>query len=193
MFSLIVITPEKNHQKEIEIIAYLFECGLKILHVRKPTFTEDELRNYIEEIPKKFYKKIVIHSHYKLAKEFSLKGIHLTEKERKLNRINSASKIISTSFHSIEEVLKSRRKYKYVFLSPTFDSISKQGYKSNFNLEELELFLKRKKNVIALGGINSKNIATIKQISFAGAAVLGFVWESKNLVKDYKELTLKIK
>jgi thiamine-phosphate pyrophosphorylase len=62
MFLLVVITPEKNHSKEIEIIISLFESGLNILHVRKPTFSENELRTYLQEIPKKFYKKIVIHS-----------------------------------------------------------------------------------------------------------------------------------
>jgi thiamine-phosphate pyrophosphorylase len=193
MFSLLVITPETNRPQEIKIIISLFNCGLKILHVRKPTFTEDELRNYLKEIPKQFYNKIIIHSHYKLAKEFSLKGIHLTEKARKSKRINSSLKIISASFHSVEDVLKSRRNYKYIFLSPVFNSISKQGYKSNFNLEELEPFLKKRKNIVALGGINTKNIKSIKQAGFAGAAILGCVWKSKNPVKAYKEIALKIK
>ncbi len=191
MFLLLVITPEKNCPKEIELITSLFESGLKILHVRKPTFTEDELRNYLQEIPNKFRKKIIIHSHYKLAKEFSLKGIHLTERNRKLKFQNF--KIISASFHSTAEILKSRRNYEYVFLSPMFDSISKQGYKSNFNLEELESFLKRKNNVIALGGIYSKNIKLTMQAGFKGAAVLGSVWESRNPVKAYMGLMLKIK
>lgn len=193
MFLLVVITPEKNHSKEIEIITSLFECGLKLLHVRKPNFTEDELRTYLQKTPKNFYKKIVIHSHYKLAKEFDLKGIHLTEKERKSKRINSTLKIISTSFHSTTEILKNRRKYEYVFLSPVFDSISKQGYKSNFSLEELKFFLKRKKNIIALGGINAENIESVKQKGFAGAAILGSIWETKNPAKSYNELALKIK
>ena len=187
-FRVIVITPEKNHPKEIELITFLFEGGLKILHIRKPNFSEDEFRTYLQQIPKKFYSKIVIHSHYKLAKEFSLKGIHLTEKARKLKRINTSYKIISTSFHAIEEVLKSRRNYKYVFLSPVFDSISKQGYKSNFNLKELKPFLEKRKNIIALGGIDIENIKSIKQTGFAGAAVLGSIWESKNPVKNYKEI-----
>ena len=148
MFTLLVITPEINHPKEIEIITSLFKDGLRILHIRKPTFTEADLRKYLEGIPKKLYKKIVIHSHYKLVKEFSLKGIHLTEKARKSNiRINN-SKIVSASFHSTKDILKSRRNYEYVFLSPVFDSISKQGYKSNFNLEELKPFLEKRSNVI---------------------------------------------
>src|SRR6185312_9640022 len=192
-FKLIVITPEKDHPKEFELITLLFESGLQTLHLRKPQATENELRNYLKQIPKKFYKKIVIHSHYKLAKEFNLKGVHLTEKARKTKRINPSLKVISTSFHSTSTILKSRRKYEYVFLSPVFDSISKKGYKSNFGLEELKLFLKKSKNIVALGGISSKNIKTLKEIGFNGAVVIGTIWQSKSPVKSYKELPLKIK
>jgi thiamine-phosphate pyrophosphorylase len=192
-FKLIVITPEKNHPREFELITSLFENGLQILHIRKPQAAENELKNYLQQIPKKFYKKIVIHSHYKLAKELNLKGVHLTEKTRKEKRINSSLKIISTSFHSTIDILKSRRKYEYIFLSPVFDSISKKGYKGSFEIEDLKLLLKKNKNVIALGGINAENIKAVKQVGFFGVAFIGAIWQSKNPVKSYKELTLKIK
>jgi thiamine-phosphate pyrophosphorylase len=192
-FKLIVITPEENHPNEIKLITLLFEGGLQLLHVRKPGVSENELRGYLGQIPKKFYKKIVIHSHYKLAKEFNLKGIHLTEKARKSKQIDSKSKIVSTSFHTTAAILKSRRKYEYVFLSPVFDSISKKGYKGSFEIEDLKLLLKKRKNVIALGGINAKNIQAVKQVGFFGAASIGAVWENKNPIKSYKELVLKIK
>jgi thiamine-phosphate pyrophosphorylase len=192
-FKLIVITPEKNHPKEFELITSLFENGLQALHVRKPQASENKLRDYLKKIPKKFYKRLVIHSHYKLAKEFKLKGVHLTEKAKKTKRINPSLKIISTSFHTTTDISKGRRKYQYVFLSPVFDSISKTGYKSNFDLENLEPFLKKHKNVIALGGVNTKNIKKVKEVGFNGAAVIGTIWQSKSPTKSYKELALKIK
>src|ERR1700752_2114767 len=159
-FEVIVITSEKDYLKEAEVICQLFKQGLKTLHVRKPHATGSELKKYINCIPKQFHKKIVLHSQYQLIKEFNLKGAHLTEKIRlktkesdKLKR--NGIKIVSTSFHTYEDVLKSRRKYDYIFLSPVFDSISKQGYKSKFDLKKLKLFLIRNKiRIIALGGIN---------------------------------------
>jgi thiamine-phosphate pyrophosphorylase len=193
-FELIVITLEQNHPKEIETITSLFELGLQRLHVRKPNANTEELREYIQCIPKHFHKIIVIHSHYELTKEFNLKGIHLTEKARELKSKGNQYKIVSTSFHTTKDILKSRRKYEYVFLSPVFDSISKQGYKSNFKLEDLKSFLKSNKNkVIALGGINQQNINQAKEMGFSGAAVLGYIWGSKNPIENYKKLLSKIK
>jgi thiamine-phosphate pyrophosphorylase len=197
-FSLIVITPEKKHPKEIEIICMLFKNGLSTLHVRKPGLAKDELKTYLQEIPKQFHKRVVIHAHYELLKEFNLKGAHLTEEAKiSFNKVSFLKKeklkIISASFHNYKDILKSRRIYEYVLLSPIFNSISKQGYKSNFDLDELKHLLKRKKNIIALGGIHSKNIKNLKKTGFYGAAVLGSIWESKNPVKNYKELVSKIK
>jgi len=192
-FKLIVITPESNHPKEIKLVISLFKNGLQLLHVRKPNFTETELNAYLQQIPKKFYKRIVIHSHYKLANEFNLKGIHLTEQARKGKHISSSYKIISTSFHNTADILRSRRKYEHVFLSPIYNSISKKGYTSNFDLEELRPFSQKHKNIIALGGITTQNIKTIQQAGFFGAAVIGSFWQSKNPEKSYKELLSKIK
>ena len=197
-FSLIVITPEKDSLREMETICTLFEIGLKLLHLRKPTYTKNEVREYLQKIPNQFHKRIVLHDHYELIEEFDLKGAHLTEKTkqsvRKMNALKKTkTKIISTSCHNYKDILKSRRKYEYIFLSPVFDSISKQGYKSNFDLENLKLFLKKRKNIVALGGINIENIKTIKQLGFSGAAVLGSIWESKEPVKNCQEFILKIK
>ncbi len=191
-FEIIVITPETDFLKETKVICRLFEVGLKTLHLRKSNASLNELRNYIQHIPKQFHKKIVIHSHYELAKEFNLKGIHLSEKAKKLKFRNNHLKIVSASFHSTKDILKNRRKYEYVLLSPVFDSISKYRYKSNFTSDELTVFLKKtKQHVVALGGIDDKNIKEVKQLNFSGAAALGFIWESKKPVESYKKLVSK--
>jgi len=198
-FKIIVITPENFEKHEISNVCKLFSSNLKLLHLRKPHASKEELRNYLLQIPKIFYKNIVLHNHYELIKEFKLKGAHLTKKSRgsvKLTNLlkRKKIKIISTSFHNTSEIKRSRRKYEYFFLSPIFDSISKNHYKSGFNLGELNLFLKTNKtNIVALGGINEKNIKTVKKVGFSGAGTIGYVWKSKNPIKSYRNLLSKIK
>ena len=67
----------------------------------------------------------------------------------------------------------------YVFLSPIFNSISKQGYASAFTPKAL--FEAKQKGIInekvvALGGITAANINKIKSYGFGGVALLGDVW-----------------
>lgn len=68
--------------------------------------------------------------------------------------------------------------YDYVFLSPIFDSISKQGYKAAFTRAELtEIRAILSQNVYALGGITFDNLKEVEQLGFCGAAMLGGFWE----------------
>ena len=195
-FKLIILTTPSSIRSEVKLICDLFDNELQILHVRKPKFSKAELKKLLAEIPVKCHKRIVIHSHYSLLKEFNLKGIHLTEKSRKKKLpayFNPKKHSLSASFHSIKEIQSSKRKYDYIFLSPIFNSVSKKGYKSNFTEQELKVFLKENKNIIALGGTIPAAIKKLKEMNFKGAAALGFMWENKNPLKAYRQLASKIK
>ncbi|WP_375581191.1 thiamine phosphate synthase [Marivirga tractuosa] len=95
-------------------------------------------------------------------------------------------------FHSLQELEKCSVDYEYAMLSPIFDSISKRGYKSSFDLKELRNFLKgRKEKIIALGGIDEDKIEKIKEAGFSGIALLGAVWHSENPIRKYKVIKEK--
>lgn len=195
-FKVIIITSPNFVKNEVSIICSLFEAGLKTLHLRKPSYTRNELKEFIESVPKKFHKHLVLHSHYSLCKKFKLKGIHLTEKSKKNNLpdwFNTKKFTLSASFHSIKALELSKRKYNYVFLSPVFNSISKKNYSARFQDDELSHACKKHKNLIALGGIDVKTIKKVKHLGFNGAAALGYIWESKNSVSSFKKLVSKIK
>lgn len=198
-FSVIIISAEHFFKEEALQINKLFSEGLHSLHIRKPEAAKAEIENLLLQISPKYYKNIILHSHYELIPKFGLKGAHLTERSKRSSKKISflkrkKIKIISASFHSIEQINSSRRKYEYVFLSPVFDSISKKGYKSKFDLQKLESVLRKvKQPVIALGGLNEKNISTIKDIGFSGVAAIGSIWKGMQPEKNYKKLVSKIK
>ena len=84
------------------------------------------------------------------------------------------------SCHTFDEVKELEGKEDYCFLSPIFDSISKEGYQANFDKEALKEFLKkeRKIKVIALGGLTEANYKEVIEMGFDGGAFLGSVWKS---------------
>lgn len=88
---------------------------------------------------------------------------------------------LSRSCHSLEEIRDNLAVCDYLFLSPIFDSISKQGYGAAFDRKELEQAAARQllqDKVYALGGVCAENIGTLLQIGFYGAAVLGDLWQA---------------
>lgn len=193
MFNIILITPESNHPHEEQILHALVRAYGITIHVRKPDFTEEEYRIYLQSHVS-ILSHIVIHEHHALAKEFSVKGIHLKEADRNsVTKIDNDVKIISTSFHNIEDVQHNARTFEYIFYSPIFKSISKENYGTNNTAEQLTSTVTELKKytaipIIGLGGINEENISLVKKSGFDGAAVLGAVWESEEPLKTFDKI-----
>ena len=188
---LIVITTPTFFIEEDKILTTLFEEGLDYLHLRKPDTAPMFSERLLTLIPEQYRKRIVTHDHFYLKEEFNLMGIHLNH--RNPNPPENYRGHISCSCHSLEEVKSRKSPCNYVFMSPIFDSISKQNYLSTYSAEEIRQASKDgiiDKKVIALGGIDAGNIPLIKDDGFGGAAILGDLWNriDTRINRDYKEL-----
>lgn len=60
-------------------------------------------------------------------------------------------------------------------LSPIFDSISKNGYRSAFDLDEIKDMITGR-HVTALGGVTPDAFPILREKGFSGAALLGYIW-----------------
>lgn len=190
---MIVITNPISTADEISTIHSLFENGLKLLHIRKPNFSEEEMKSFLVEIKSDLRKQLVLHSHHHLASAFGFNRIHFSESERKkkdkiaLETYKTKDLHISTSVHSIEEFNALNSVFEYAFLSPVFPSISKTDYSSKTDLFEA---IKNRTNyttkLIALGGIESKNIKQTLENGFDNIALLGTIWNQNNSIENFK-------
>ena len=174
---LILITTPTFFTEEDQILTALFEEGLEVLHLRKPGADPLYAERLLSLIPSLYHKRIVIHDHFYLAKEFGLMGIHLNHRSPEIPEGYQGH--ISCSCHSIDDVRRRKGPCDYVFLSPIFDSISKNNYSSAYSRTQLLQAAKAgiiDRKVIALGGINASNLLHVKELGFGGAAVLGDVW-----------------
>ena len=152
----------------------------------------------VEKIPEKYHKRIVLHSHFNLAKKFDLGGIHIPKKVRKdfffMNILlrsykKSRKYIISTSYHSTRKIERAPYYYTYLFLNNLFGSIQVRGKHAYKDPEKLEEFLKfTDKDVIPLGGIDANNIQYVKEIGFKSVAFHGSIWGFNNPVERFVKI-----
>lgn len=120
-----------------------------------------------------------------------MQGVHYTERSRPPPPLPpaAAGQSVSASFHSLEQLDTDwGPALSYAFLSPIFDSVSKEGYNAaEFDPRQLSAALERVPYpVAALGGITENNIQETKSLGFAGVALIGSVWQAEDPVGAFE-------
>ena len=186
---LIIISPEKSLEHECESVNGMFADGLMKFHLRKPEFGLSEIRKYLENIDAQYYSRIVIHSHFVLADEFDLGGVHYPSEYRKSIKPaalydhrhdwHEKRKVLTSSFHTGDSFSTSAL-FDYVFYSPVANSISKTDRTMVDPLQMIIDLSFIKTDIIALGGIYPELMKSMELNFFNGVAALGWIWEKGN-------------
>ncbi len=95
---------------------------------------------------------------------------------------------VSCAVHDLPQLNICLGDCDYCLLSPVFDSISKIGHLSAFDPTDLPSALATSRHpVYALGGVTPQRLAWLREVGFAGAALLGSVWGGEDPVAAFKE------
>lgn len=187
MKQCVVITPEQIASDEAEAIASMLDDGCWRVHIRKPNADKDTLRSYLDVLCGKVdAKRLSMHYYHDLALEYGFGGLHgVTDKQNVMRSI---------SCHSLEEV-ENAKDVDYLFVSPVFDSISKQGYKAAIDIGKAGDLIRKGlgPEVVALGGIEESNLAVLSEAGFNGIALLGAVWRdgAEQAPANFREIIKK--
>lgn len=179
----VVITSPDFIPDEATLICRLFDCGLDTLHLRKPDSAAEDCARLLDALPASMLPHIVVHDHFQLCHDYGLGGVHLNRRNPSVPffvRSASGRYTVSASCHSIAEAAERKATADYVFLSPIFDSISKQGYQSAYTDEMLRAAATDgliDSRVVALGGVTIDKIPQLREWHFGGAVFLGDVWQ----------------
>ncbi len=189
---IVVLSDPENGRHECEQVNQLFEAGLQRFHVRKPEFSELEMRNYLKSIDPDYYPLLVMHQFHELAADFQIQGLHFPVNLRKRTHETQLKKLkkegfwLSTSIHDLLEINAVELEFDAAFISPVFDSISKPGY---FGKSFDSKIIKQKKAIelIALGGVAPENCKEAFEMGYDGVALLGAIWNSLSPTETFKK------
>ncbi len=207
---IILISTSRAMGDEPALVTKMFEDGLMTFHLRKPQFTTQEMRDYIEQIPKHFHNRIVVHSHHILAAKYNLKGVHFTgvHLHRKwkyfftrLRLRMTFGKLVKTrSYRRLNDIHKEEEyDFDYYFLGTIFNSLTGELYGGYYD-EALRAGIKNTpKKLVARGGITDKTIEKAKNYGFYGIALGSFIWKSEDpcgqffkILSKYRDLGLDV-
>lgn len=182
---MIVISSPTAIINEIEIIQNLFQEGMNRFHIRKPDYSQKELEDFIHAIGLEYYDKIVLHNFS--LENFSGLNYHISDWES-VDFNLFQDKNLSTSTHSIDEFNQLSKNWNYAFLSPVFESISKDNYGKNSNIiESIKSRTNFQTELVALGGIKEDTIKLAFDSGFDNVALLGAIWLADNPIQKFKK------
>ena len=152
------------------------------VHLRKPGCLPQQLKELIETVPADLRHRLTLHDCHEIASETGAGGIHLNYRNPHIPAGWRGR--ISRSIHSIEEIDAITPGDDYAFLSPVFPSLSKPGYRHNFDLQTLRDRLTPR--IYALGGVTHENLPDVEAMGFAGAAMLTAAWSRPIDMKAFR-------
>lgn len=145
------------------------------VHVRKPGCSAEQLVRLLNAVNPAVRERLTLHDHFSVAAEYGVGGVHLNS--RNPDAPVNWSRRVSRSCHSVKECAEVHGA-DYVFISPVFPSISKPGYKNDFDEQELAAYLAgaHSSATVALGGVTQERVEQVRRMRFDGYAMLADAW-----------------
>jgi len=187
-----------------EELFYVYEealkGGMKIVQYREKKASFDvTLRRArrLRSIAKHYGALLIINDFIEIAKEVNADGVHLgqgDESVSKAREVLGKSKIIGKSTHSLEQAVEAQKsEIDYMAIGPVFSTPTKPGTQA-VGLE----MVKKVKNIakiplVAIGGIDEKNITRVIGTGVDIVAVVRAVFSSKNPKESVISLRAKFR
>lgn len=200
-FLLVGITPAPFMSEQQKLVNQLFQQGLDYLYIRSRENKASGWEQVLEQIDPVYYSRLLLPANAPAGAAGGRFVRHHREAERLHGQavLPEAGKLYSTSIHSLDKLPELAGRYSLVFYSPVFASLSKAGYGPKLAWGELEKQLaglpqqEGSPALLGLGGISVANIDRVQAAGFAGAAVLGSLWQAADPVRALAEMQARIR
>ena len=187
--SLILIT-DRNLCKQplIDTISSALKGGIKTVQLREKGLATHELYSIaceLRKITSEFKANFIVNDRVDIALAVEADGVHLGWQSLPfgiVRKLLGFEKLIGVSAHNRQEALQAQsRGADYITFGPIFDTPSKTGLLKPTGVEEIKK-LKTEINlpIVALGGINERNVEAVLDGGADGIAVISSIMQADN-------------
>ena len=187
-------------QSFLDTIKLALKCGVKTVQLREKGLSTYDLYSFARELRKitlDFKANLIINDRVDIALAIEAVGVHLGWQSLPFDIVRKLlgfEKLIGVSTHNRQEALQAQNNgADYITFGPVFPTPSKEGLLEPIGPEEIQKLKQEIKiPVIALGGINEKNVETVLENGADGIAVISSIMRAENLEDAAKCLYEKI-
>ena len=198
MYTLYVVTDAElsNGLSHSQIAELACKGGADVIQLRDKNIDDAEFLRYAREIKRicdRYGSLFIVNDRFDIALQCEADGAHLGQSDLPISEARKMAPegfILGCSVGSPEEAVKAERDgADYVALSPVFDSSSKLDAGSGHGLRTLSEIRKAVDiPVLAIGGINKENAASVVKAGAEGLAVISAVVSQPDVAAAAKEL-----
>ena len=187
--SFVLIT-DRNHCKQSlsHTVKSALEGGVRTVQLREKGLATQELYSIARELRKitsEFKANFIVNDRVDIALAVEADGVHLGWQSLPfgiVRKLVGFEKLIGVSTHNRQEALQAQEYgADYITFGPIFDTPSKAGLLKPTGIEEIQK-LKNGINIpiVALGGINERNVEAVLDGGADGIAVISSIMQADN-------------
>ena len=169
--------------------------GATFVQLREKKLTGEALRAEaleIQAVCRRYGVPFVINDDVALAKEIDAAGVHVGQDDMEAGDVRAilgADKIIGVSAHNVEEALRAERHgADYLGVGAMFHTGTKLDAEEVSREAAQEITAAVDIPVVAIGGINKKNILELKGTGVDGVALVSAIFGAENIEEECKTL-----
>jgi thiamine-phosphate pyrophosphorylase len=194
---LYLVLTAKKKSDYLKIAKKALNAGIKLIQLRANNLSDSEIIAIGKKLRLLTKNKalLLIDNRVDLCLLLDADGVHLGQKDlsiKEARKLLGSSKIIGKSTHSLKQALKAEKEADYISVGPIFKTKS-VPYKV-IGLKPLKQVIKKARiPVVAIGGINEKNVNKIIKIGVKKIAVISAIVDAINVEKAVKKLLFKLR
>ncbi|WP_375179967.1 thiamine phosphate synthase [Enterococcus rotai] len=147
-----------------------------------------------QQLCKQYQVPFLINDDVALALEIEADGIHVGQTDQAIQDVLAlfSDKIVGLSCYDEKEVQAANKvsAITYYGIGPVYGTLSKRDAKQPIGLVKLQKLTQiAEKPVVAIGGINTKNVEQIIETSVAGVSVISAITQAEDVHEAVKRLS----
>ncbi len=185
----------------IQVAREAIAGGATAIQLREKEMESKELCNLalsLKKIAKQERALFLVDDRVDIAKACDADGVHLGKKDLPIKiarKLLGTKKVVGATVRNLSQALKAQREgADYISLGPIFSTKTKKDLPPPRGLKAIPRIKKKIKiPLIAIGGINRNNVASVIRAGADGVAVVSAITKAENVQKATQELLKRIK
>lgn len=196
-FLLYLVTDRRWLKNEYlkDVVEKAIENGVTFIQLREKDLNYNEFKKLaleVKNVADEYRIPFVINDNVEVARDIDAAGVHIGQGDipiEKAREILGEEKILGVSASNMKEAIDAERKgANYLGVGAIFPTSSKDTQLS-VNLDELKHIKEKTKiPIVAIGGINHKNIHLLEESGIDGVAVISAILANERVDQATKDL-----